>query len=761
MRKILISLILTAVLAISSCASPTVPSEVTSDAPLNQNGTVIFNEGMQSGGHHLLGFWELAFDFENSTAEAIPQRFYEGHFNVRKFMEEGPCYQCLTLLNFSLQPDETFTVDVRFEHPFPGVDNLSGFDVRGIAIFNGTYNYTASGLIGSDRSLGDMELLNADGFTNLFNPIEFEPGSNLPILCYSQGKIATYLSNPATLNGFKAYYPDTERRLFRAGESDTQTYHIARPAATKIRVGYAVDASWDIPLTKPVTNPVVDFGPEANCLEAYKIEASIGTGMMPGCGFAPYQVDVYDHQGSDTIAMVTFESPDLLSGIIADGNGVDMGDFKRYTGNLPNELEVGEGEYKILVGAVDVNDDPFLGNIVAYTITTAVVDYVDIDYDTSWRKHGKTLDNNNYNPHETEIGTTLSEAWRYEFGSGMGCVFESTPTLGPFGVYVVVNKPYDQKIAAFDIETGDLVWDRIIKFVPDNAIYRGVPTIGNCELYVGGSSVFCLDSEDGDQIWAFEGENTQYVNGGPVVTEDLVLIWGMNNTLFAFDQYTGESEWQYGLEDWPSNPGTPVVEDGVVYGGDSRGHVFALDLYTGSEIWQVDIPAGGPLMAVEIWAAPILADGLLWIGSFNCHLYGMNLTNGNVEVDVPLGDQIAWASPAYDGTYIYQATTYDSNYWQFFDGPFKVMAIQTDGTVAWTFPGVDTEGFWSSPVVANGIVWVPSDAGVIYMLDPATGNPVGPGSYALDGPIKGGMTILDGKLYVMDTLGTLYCLENE
>ncbi|MCP4709100.1 MAG: hypothetical protein GY869_10785, partial [Planctomycetes bacterium] len=209
--------------------------------------------------------------------------------------------------------------------------------------------------------------------------------------------------------------------------------------------------------------------------------------MMPGCGFAPYSIDIYDWQGSTTVGGISIESPDLLSGILTNNSGTDMGGFTRFEGNIPNELEVGEGEYRVLIGATDNLVDPFFAHITAYILTSAAVSYGPIDYDGGWRKDGKNLQNHNNNFNETTIDTTLTEAWTYDFGGGVGAVFNSTPTQGEYAVYYTTSIPYAQKIWAFNIDTGIPVWDSGIKFQPDNAIYGSVPLAANCEVYVGGS----------------------------------------------------------------------------------------------------------------------------------------------------------------------------------------------------------------------------------------------------------------------------------
>ncbi len=764
MRHIQFALMLVFILLITACArsasdpvsdNPTVPSsDITTQS-------VLFTPDVSTTGHHVAGMWDTIMDIENETIEVVPRRILDFHFNIRKFMEEGPCTTCFTIVGFEMLPDNEFTVDIQLEHPFPGNENLTAFDLRLIMMHNGSYVFPSSGLILSDRELGDCQFLNPDGYTTLWNPVDFPEGSAGALLTYTRGKVTTILDHPATLNGYRAYFPEDTRRMFEAGDkSDIQSFHIAWPQGSPLRIGYAVDISWDLPTVSPPVNPLNDFPIEANCMEAWRIIASIGSGLMPGCGYAPYQVDVYDWQGYETVEMVTFEAPDLFTGIITDSVGWQLEDFTRFTGNLPNELEVGEGEYRVLVGVVDTNTDPLIGNVNAYQITTAVVEFVDLDYDSSWRKQGRTLDNHNHNTNETEITATLEEVWRHEFSSGLGAVFECTPTHGGFGVYVTVNIPYKQEIWCMNSDTGIPQWHRYIKYQPDLAIYSSSPLIGNCEVYVGGSSVLCFDSEDGDFIWDWESSDTQFIHGSPVLADDILVVWGANNTITAFDPFLGISIWDYTISAVPGNPFTPVIENGVVYAGDVLGNAFALDLQTGAELWVTTFPNTGPASKANLYAQPVMADGLIWFASYNCNLYGLDPSDGSIVHTVPLGDQIARAGPAFDGNHLYQPTTFYGYEPGNISGPFKVMAINTDGTVAWEHPGIDEfEAFFSTPAVANGIVYVLSDYGVIYMLDPDDGSVEG--TYTLDNPSRAGVSIQNGRLYTMDEGGVLYCLGPE
>ncbi len=751
-------------LGIGACASRHEPTgsiaPPSAETPSAEAQSLVFSPGMSAGGRHILGYWELVFDFDAVTAEAIPRRFVEGHFNVRRFMEEGPCTICLRLLNFSPQPDETFFIDVEFEHPFPGLHNLTGFDVRGIAIFNASYSFPVTGLSVSDRTLGDMELLNADGYTTLFNPTEYPEGSGKPIFTYSTGVAATPLSNPALLNGFRAFHQEQPRRMFPAGGFDLKTYHIARPAGSLLRVGYVVDANWDIPLENPVVDPVTEFGPYANCYEAYKIEVSIGSGLMPGCGSAPYEVDVYDHQGHATVGELLIEAPKLVSGAIIDSSGVDMGDFTRFTGIIPNGLKVGEGEYKVLIGVRDLDVDPIFGLISAYVMTTASVVWSPIDYEHGWRKDGRTLNNNNYNPHETVLGANIAEDWTYQFlPGGIYTTFECTPITDGEAVYVAINQQYEHQVHALSLADGHPLW--WVETAPPDELYayKMIPTVGNCEIFVGGSSAWSYDKADQQALWFYGNPEFKFDRGGIAIGDGVLVIWSDKNRLYGLNPSTGEWIWDYSTGELPWTPGTPAIADGVVYAGDHGGYAFALDLQTGEEIWKVQFPTGGPKDWNWVNAAPVLADGLVWFGSWNCHLYGLDPANGSQQRDVDLGDQLPVSAPAYDGTYLYQPLAY---YLSGFPSPYRVVAISpADGSIAWEHFGESEEAFFAQPAVANDIVWIASDAGYLYHLNPATGANVGPAPYELDNPVLNSPSIWDGRLYVMDTGGKVYAFGPE
>ena len=60
--------------------------------------------------------------------------------------------------------------------------------------------------------------------------------------------------------------------------------------------------------------------------------------------------------------------------------------------------------------------------------------------------------------------------------------------------------------------------------------------------------------------------------------------------------------------------GNPAVADGKVYFGCDDYRVYALDIATGEKIWSFDT-------GDAISASPVVANGLVFIGSWDNHFY--------------------------------------------------------------------------------------------------------------------------------------------
>ncbi len=376
-------------LALVGCsAAPVNPGPVLPDLTEPLNGlTDETRETVSLENSHQLWFSSLIFVDPGAPDgvefEILPLRQVSGHWNILTWLENGPCFDCFKLVNVQQSGYGTLLVNIEITHPFDNM-NFTGFDVRGICMFDGSREFPEAGLVLSDRDLGDGELVNAEGYTSLYNSTTEGHGME----GYIKGNLATVQPPSATLNGYIRHItddPSNTRNAFYAGDAITATYEIVMPDGPFV-FGYAVDASWQKATNLPVTDPMTDFPLEASCTEAWKIhvvEVPVGDGLTDCGGWTFLQVDVYDWQGKDDIHPPVVECPELFDGIIESAWIEDGPDYTRYGATVENLLSAGPGEYKCLVGVTAQENDP-IGkpwlDLSAYQlISLSVTEYANLD----------------------------------------------------------------------------------------------------------------------------------------------------------------------------------------------------------------------------------------------------------------------------------------------------------------------------------------------------------------------------------------------
>jgi len=349
---------------VSGCSmnAPTTPDAV--------NGTVSMNQ-VSDGGRQLWGLWEVNIDPDSLEASVTPMRFGEFHVNVRTFLEEGPCIDCLSVQMLIPQP-YGFDVDLAITHPFPGLSYYVGFDVRGIIMLEGAYSSPTLGFLTTRSAAGDSALLNPDGWTQIFNANDYIlPG----ILGYSAGKMVppTWPDPINNLNAFKAFYSvgqseaDGGRRAFINGDTVVRTYELQFKEGDPLRFWYAVDASWEEPAgDEPYT--VEDFPTSANCPEAYRMDLSVVSGeLFADSGNVRIGLDLWDHQPVTEVGSIQYEAvecTDLVGIVMTPPLYVD-GDMGHWEFNLQNSkggLNPETGT-ELVVVAQNRSPDPNLGPV--------------------------------------------------------------------------------------------------------------------------------------------------------------------------------------------------------------------------------------------------------------------------------------------------------------------------------------------------------------------------------------------------------------
>jgi len=325
----------------------------------------------------LFGMGAVRIDPTTCAFEVINLRNAASHLNVINFLELNPCTNCLTITAVQPGTFDTLLVDIDFTHPY--LDQfLTAFDTRLILMFNGSNVFPESGFTFADRFSGDAGLANAHGYTTLNNP---ETAGN-GLEGWIKGKHASDDLPNCRLNPYLRITsddPSNTRNAFFAGDIENVTAVIDKPDGPFI-LGYAVDANWAKPINKPVDDPIEDFGPDANCPEAWNIEvteAPVGGGMNDFGGETVLTIDVYDWQGPDTKHPPVIECPDLFSGTVEAEWVADFDGFSRYEATIQNLMPAQSGTYQCLISkeAQENNPSKWWLDLTSYQVNQIVVNH--------------------------------------------------------------------------------------------------------------------------------------------------------------------------------------------------------------------------------------------------------------------------------------------------------------------------------------------------------------------------------------------------
>lgn len=280
--------------------------------PANPN-SAISDFAAEPTGHQSWGTWDVAVDADSGVT-IVPLRTAEFNANVVKFLQ--PPMAPINLLTMALVsgsdiPNGYLVLDITLRHPFNGLGQYRGFDVRGIILTKGGIEGLHDPTI-SYRTPDGARLLNADGYTRWWNQVEFT--SYNTILGYTDGAKSTpgFLST-ATLNPYKLFADGLasnaplnslnydSRATFSTNPGvNTRRYRLQFKITDIPKFGfrYSIDASWSLPDPSFAPDyPVEAFDLSANCQEPYFIQAPVFEEM-------PYFVDDTTF-GGDAVFLLT------------------------------------------------------------------------------------------------------------------------------------------------------------------------------------------------------------------------------------------------------------------------------------------------------------------------------------------------------------------------------------------------------------------------------------------------------------------------
>jgi outer membrane protein assembly factor BamB len=202
--------------------------------------------------------------------------------------------------------------------------------------------------------------------------------------------------------------------------------------------------------------------------------------------------------------------------------------------------------------------------------------------------------------------------------------------------------------------------------------------------------------------------------------------------LDALNASTGALLWSFPSSAYQSSP---AVANGVVYFGSEDFHVYALNASTGTELWSF---ATGD----EVFSSPAVAEGVVYVSSEDHSVYALNASTGVLLWSFATGARV-FSSPAVANGVVYVGSE-DHN----------VYALNAStGAKLWSFKAGGV--VFHSLAVANGEVYVGSNDGNIYALNASNGAKLW--TFATD-LVTSSPAVANGVVYVGSEDHNLYAL---
>jgi len=337
----------------------------------------------------------------------------------------------------------------------------------------------------------------------------------------------------------------------------------------------------------------------------------------------------------------------------------------------------------------------------------------------------------------------------------------STPAVAAGIVYFA---SYDGKFYAVDAHTGKLKW----KFAtggerrfeakglhgmqPKNQtfadpwdIYLSSPVVAQGAVYFGSGdgNFYALDAASGELRWRFATGDV--VHASPAYDSGTLYFGSWDTYLYAVDAASGKEKWRFKSGDDPlihnqiGFQSSPAVVDGVVYTGCRDAHVYAVDAATGKQKWKffndfswvitspavtrgkvvfatsdsslfriLDAATGKEVLKESskayVFASPAVAGDVVYLGVLNGTLEARDLNSG----------ALLWEFQT-------EASRLNRNWVLTADRKLNAPMIFTSGWREAATSGLDLQStvgsFFSSPLIANGAVYIGSTDGYLYALE--------------------------------------------
>jgi outer membrane protein assembly factor BamB len=297
----------------------------------------------------------------------------------------------------------------------------------------------------------------------------------------------------------------------------------------------------------------------------------------------------------------------------------------------------------------------------------------------------------------------LQRAWTATFGGAV-----SYPLIANGIVYVATNgarapQVVTAQLVALDASSGSVVWKADLGSSSAATIaYDGghLFAIIDDDLTAGVLPLRSYDAASGALEWTAKPDNQSFFDAPPVAYRGILYVSGLGTggTLYAYDETRGTILWRQNTE---GSEGSPAVSADGVFFSDGCQNVVAFDRVSGAQLWRhMGTCSGGG------GTTPVIYGHALYVHDMF----------GDFVLDATTGTNMATpftstVSPALDGTLLVSVA-----------GSTMSAGDAIRGGTTWTFSGDGRLA--SSPLAADGYVYVGSSTGNVYAVREDSGLPI-------------------------------------
>jgi outer membrane protein assembly factor BamB len=366
----------------------------------------------------------------------------------------------------------------------------------------------------------------------------------------------------------------------------------------------------------------------------------------------------------------------------------------------------------------------------------------------------------NHDMQHLEIGASPQVIWTADVGAGSGSerILTAPPVVAEGKVFA---KDAESTVSAFDANTGARIWSVTLK--PADKV-RDTDEFGGGVAYYGGrlfvttgfAGVFCLDVNDGHEIW--NSIASAPIRGAPLVFDDRVFSISIDNKLHAMAAIDGSDLWSFtGLQEVAGYVGgnSAAGAADVIVAPFSSGELVELRTENGRTAWNESLVgprresrAFGNLS--DIRGRPVIDRDLVLAMGSGGTVAAIDLRSGQRIWERNVGgSQTPWVA----GRFLFIVTS-----------SADVAALERNtGKVKWVTPLTQYADEkrkepiqWAGPVLASDRLLIGGSTGELLALSPYTGEVIG--RIDMREPMRLAPVIANRTIYILTDSGRLIAL---